>query len=208
MEVKSINNYDYLSSLLQKPEKTGNQNYQSSFFKLAEQSAKTDSLKKDYTQELSEEDKSELQYLQKRDKEVREHERAHLSVAGRYAEGAANYSYEQGPDKKLYAVSGEVLLDVGKEGSPQKTIEKMIVIKRAALAPNTPSAQDRVVAGKAEALEQEAAGELRQERINDQKQNEDQRKKIGEGLTQSVINLLPLTYLTNLIPGKLINTRM
>ncbi|MEM6544436.1 MAG: putative metalloprotease CJM1_0395 family protein, partial [Pseudomonadota bacterium] len=45
-------------------------------------------------------------------------------------------------------------------GDPQATIEKARIVRRAALAPAEPSAQDRRVAAEATALEQQARAEL------------------------------------------------
>jgi hypothetical protein len=87
--------------------------------------------------------------LEKRDVEVRAHERAHSAVGGS-ATGSPSYSFETGPDGKRYATSGEVSVDLSPvSGNPQATITKMQTIKAAALAPATPSNQDRRVAASA-----------------------------------------------------------
>lgn len=87
--------------------------------------------------------------LEKRDVEVRAHERAHSAVGGS-ATGSPSYSFETGPDGKRYATSGEVSVDLSPvSGNPQATITKMKTIKAAALAPATPSNQDRRVAASA-----------------------------------------------------------
>ena len=51
-------------------------------------------------------------------------------------------------------------------GDPQATIQKMEVVKRAALAPAEPSAQDRRVASIADARRLEAAAELRRQKAD------------------------------------------
>ncbi|GBU26198.1 hypothetical protein R83H12_02892 [Fibrobacteria bacterium R8-3-H12] len=56
--------------------------------------------------ELSEEDKKKVEELKKIDKKVHVHEQAHLSAAGGYARGGANYDYVTGPDGNRYANSG------------------------------------------------------------------------------------------------------
>ena len=93
---------------------------------------------------LTEEEQAELQDMKRRDEEVRVHEQAHQSAGGQYA-SAPHYEYENGPDGKRYVTDGSVNIDVGEESDPQATIDKMQVVKRAALAPAQPSAQDRRV---------------------------------------------------------------
>jgi hypothetical protein len=61
-----------------------------------------------------------------------------------------SFTYERGPDGAQYAVGGEVSIDVGPvQGDPEATIEKMRVVRAAAMAPAQPSAQDRAVAAQA-----------------------------------------------------------
>lgn len=110
--------------------------------------------------DLSDAEKRELQDLKRRDAEVRAHELAHTAAAGRFAKGGANFELERGPDGKFYAVGGHVNLDAGEEAEPRDTIDKMQTIRRAALAPGDPSAQDRSVAAKATVTEAKARREL------------------------------------------------
>ena len=106
-------------------------------------------------------ERERLADLRRRDRQVRAHEQAHATVGGRYA-GAPSYTYERGPDGVNYAVAGEVPIDVSPvPGDPAATIDKMEVVKRAALAPAEPSAQDRRVAAIADARRLEATAELR-----------------------------------------------
>jgi hypothetical protein len=100
-------------------------------------------------------DQQTIQSLSTLDREVRNHERAHAAVGGQYA-GAPSYEYERGPDGVNYAVSGEVPISTGATSDPQLTIEKAQIIRRAALAPAEPSAQDRKVAAEATQMEAEA----------------------------------------------------
>ncbi len=102
----------------------------------------------------------ELDKLQSRDLEVRQHEHAHLAVAGQYASGGASFTYQKGPDGTKYAVGGEVPIDISKESSPEATILKMQVIKRAALAPASPSSADRMIASQADAKAAQARQEV------------------------------------------------
>ncbi|MGI1680021.1 MAG: catalase [Cellvibrionaceae bacterium] len=107
-----------------------------------------------------EEDQKIIQELSARDREVRNHERAHAAVGGQHA-GAPSYTYERGPDGIGYAVGGEVSISTSKvAGNPQATIEKAQQVRRAALAPAEPSPQDRRVAASASQMEAEARQEL------------------------------------------------
>lgn len=100
-------------------------------------------------QRLEEGELSELRALKARDREVRAHEAAHQSVGGQHA-GSASFTYSRGPDGVQYAVGGEVPIDIGTEAdNPQATLEKMRVVRAAALAPAQPSSQDRQVAAQA-----------------------------------------------------------
>ncbi len=115
----------------------------------------------DNPQNLSEEEIQQVQKLQERDREVRAHEQAHIVAGGRYVRGSAHFEYQRGPDGKLYAIGGEVTLDISPvPGDPHATMEKMEVVKRAALAPAQPSTQDRIIASKADMEIQKARQEL------------------------------------------------
>lgn len=111
-------------------------------------------------QQLSEEEQEQVQGLKQRDAEVRAHEQAHLAAAGPHAKGGASFEYQTGPDGKRYAVGGEVQIDTSPvEGDPQATVQKMQQVRAAALAPGSPSGQDRAVAAQAAAAIQEAQAE-------------------------------------------------
>ncbi|OUR87380.1 hypothetical protein A9Q81_25695 [Gammaproteobacteria bacterium 42_54_T18] len=109
------------------------------------------------------EDELVISQLRARDQEVRVHEAAHAAVGGRYA-GSPSLQFTRGPDGVNYAIAGEVSISTGKvSGDPQATIEKARVIRAAALAPASPSVQDRRVASQASQLESDARVELRVE---------------------------------------------
>ncbi|MBU0730773.1 MAG: hypothetical protein KKE17_06370 [Proteobacteria bacterium] len=112
-------------------------------------------------QPLSRSEQLMISELKQIDKAVRAHERAHLSAAGPYARGKANFQYEKGPDGGTYAVAGEVRIDTSAEASPKATITKMNVVRAAALAPVDPSPQDRSVASEASSKILQASDELR-----------------------------------------------
>ncbi|MDQ8023545.1 MAG: putative metalloprotease CJM1_0395 family protein, partial [Moraxellaceae bacterium] len=101
-----------------------------------------------------------LRELQQTDAAVRRHEQAHLAAAGGLALGAAGFSYERGSDGRLYAIGGEVSIDVSAEATPEATLAKAQQIRAAALAPADPSAQDRAVAAMAGRMEMEARLEM------------------------------------------------
>jgi hypothetical protein len=117
---------------------------------------------------LTEEEKAQLDELKQRDREVRAHEQAHAAAGGAYA-GSPSYEYESGPDGNRYAVGGEVSIDTSPiSGDPEATIQKMEVVKRAALAPAEPSPQDRAVAAQADQARLKAQAELREQRSEEQ----------------------------------------
>ncbi|MCB1789927.1 MAG: hypothetical protein KDJ24_06480 [Gammaproteobacteria bacterium] len=106
----------------------------------------------------------ELEQLQRRDREVRQHEQAHIAAGGGHVSGAASFTYETGPDGRRYAVGGEVPIDTSEvAGDPEATIRKMQAIRSAATAPSEPSAQDRQVAAEAARREMAAQIELREQ---------------------------------------------
>lgn len=114
---------------------------------------------------LTDDEIQTVQDLEARDQEVRNHEMAHIAASGGYAKGGASFSYQTGPDGKRYAVGGEVSIDTSAERDPQKTVAKMQAVRRAAMAPAEPSAQDRHVAAKAAQQEARAMQEMMKERM-------------------------------------------
>ncbi|HRF56110.1 MAG TPA: putative metalloprotease CJM1_0395 family protein [Campylobacterales bacterium] len=111
----------------------------------------------------SREEKDAITELQARDAEVRAHEAAHISAGGSAA-GVANFEYQQGPDGKLYAVGGEVSIDISTDGDPKTTQAKMQRVLAAALAPANPSPQDIKVATTAAMLMMRASFDEMKER--------------------------------------------
>jgi len=103
----------------------------------------------DSSEELTEEEQAQVDELQKRDQEVRQHEQAHLAAGGTLVNGGAQFDFQTGPDGKQYAIGGHVNIDSSPENTPQATIAKAQQIQRAALAPADPSSQDVKVAAKA-----------------------------------------------------------
>lgn len=113
--------------------------------------------------ELNEEQRAQVDELKNRDREVRQHEQAHLSAAGPHAISGPTYDYQKGPDGKKYAVGGEVQIDTSPvDGDPEATIRKARIVRAAALAPAEPSSQDRAVAAKATQMEMSARADARE----------------------------------------------
>ena len=116
---------------------------------------------------LTDAERDQVEKLKARDGEVKRHEQAHAAVGGQYA-GAPTYTYQLGPDGRRYAIGGEVQIDVAPvPGDPEATIDKMTVVKAAALAPAEPSAADRQVASLADAQRLEAVAQLSQKRTEE-----------------------------------------
>ncbi len=103
---------------------------------------------------------AEVAALASTDRKVRSHEAAHLAAAGGLAQGGASFSTVRGPDGQMYAVGGEVGIDVSPGRTPEETLAKAQQIQRAALAPADPSSQDYRVAAIAAQLIQQAQREL------------------------------------------------
>jgi hypothetical protein len=122
----------------------------------------------------SSDDMQEVRQLAETDRKVRAHEAAHMAAGGQYIRGGATFQYQKGPDGKMYAVGGEVSIDVSPvRNDPRATISKMEVVKSAAMAPANPSGQDRAVASAASAAEAQARQEVAQETSGgDKKGNE------------------------------------
>ncbi|MGE3172144.1 MAG: putative metalloprotease CJM1_0395 family protein [Planctomycetota bacterium] len=94
-------------------------------------------------------DRAAVRELEHRDREVRQHERAHQAAAGGLASGGAAYTTEVGPDGKHYATGGEVQIRLQEGRTPEETVQRMQQVRRAALAPAQPSPQDLAVAAEA-----------------------------------------------------------
>ncbi|WP_456432737.1 putative metalloprotease CJM1_0395 family protein [Thermosulfuriphilus sp.] len=127
---------------------------------------------------LSPQEIQELQRLKQIDAQVRAHERAHMVVGGQYVRGGPHYKYRTGPDGQKYAVGGEVSIDTSPvPGNPRATVAKMKQVKRAALAPAHPSAQDYRVAAKAGHKEAQARQEILEEILKEKQLLQEGREK-------------------------------
>ena len=107
-------------------------------------------------QALTTEQQQQIQKLKQRDRQVRQHEQAHMSAGAGMITSSASFTYQKGPDGVNYAVGGEVGISTSPGRTPDETIQRAQQIRSAALAPADPSAQDRTVAAKASQMEQQA----------------------------------------------------
>lgn len=123
--------------------------------------------------ELTQEQVAQLTKLRARDREVRQHEAAHLAASGGLAVSGASFSYQKGPDGVNYAVGGEVQIDTSSGRTPQESLERARTIQTAAMAPAQPSGQDRAVAAAAQKMEMQARAELAQQAIQPDKKAQD-----------------------------------
>jgi hypothetical protein len=138
--------------------------------------------------ELSEEDLRKIEELKKIDKKVHAHEQAHLSAAGGYARGGANYDYVIGPDGNRYANAGHVNLDVGKEKTPEATVRKANTIQKAALAPADPSSTDRQIAAEAAKMAADAQKEIAEKKMAESKNTEMPQRNHNEAIVSEAAN--------------------
>lgn len=104
---------------------------------------------------LSEEDKDPVRRLQARDREVRQHEQAHVAALGRYA-GAISYTFQVGPDGRSYAICGSTEVLSGSSSSPEATQAKARAIQTAAMSASEPSVADKSAATDAIRIERDA----------------------------------------------------
>ncbi len=119
--------------------------------------------------ELSEEERRQVEELKRRDQEVRTHEQAHVA-AGAGLAGAPVYEYQNGPDGRRYAIGGHVDLRTSGATDPETALREAETIKRAAMAPAEPSSTDRSVASEAEAK----INRLRAEKVSGKGQEDEE----------------------------------
>jgi len=136
--------------------------------------------------ELTEEEEKEVGELEKRDREVRNHEQAHVAAAGAFVNGGISYDYQIGPDDKRYAVGGEVSIDTSPiANDPEATIQKAQVVQQAALAPADPSGQDYRVAAAASQMMIEAQQELSKQRSEETQEVSDEEGQANDDFQSS-----------------------
>lgn len=136
--------------------------------------------------QLSDEEIAEVQTLTLQDLKVRNNEEAHVRVGGQYT-SQPKYEFQTGPDNRKYAVSGHVEIDAAAiAGKPEDTIRKLRIVKRAALAPAEPSAEDLKVAAVASNGIQQAVGAIRERVAEDIRT---QRAKSSQEADEAAIEL-------------------
>ncbi len=111
------------------------------------------------TDKLTAEEQQQVLKLQKRDAEVRGHEAAHQAAGGGLT-GGASFTYQKGPDGKMYAIGGEVSISTKGGSTPQEAIANARQVIAAAMAPSNPSGQDFAVASSARMMEIKAQQQL------------------------------------------------
>ena len=119
-------------------------------------------IKSGAAKELSEGEEALVDALSARDAEVRAHESAHMSVGGGLT-GPASFTYQQGPDGKMYAIGGEVSISMQSGSTPEETIANARQVAAAAMAAGDPSSQDFAVASSARVMEMKAQQQLSRE---------------------------------------------
>ena len=137
--------------------------------------------------ELSMEEQRIVTELQAADTNVRAHEAAHMAAGGGLT-SPASYTYERGPDNKMYAVAGEVGISTGEGNTPQESLNKAQTIRRAALAPADPSPQDLKVAAQAASMEMSARAQIMQEKMAQNSQNTNNSNETSGDAVNSVEN--------------------
>lgn len=127
--------------------------------KLEKEQAKKRIEKEKSTDKLSPDEERLVKELQSRDNEVKAHEAAHQAAGGGMT-GAASYTYQQGPDGKMYAIGGEVSISMKAGSSPEETARNARQIMASAMAAGSPSPQDYAVASSARIMEMKAEQQL------------------------------------------------
>ncbi|MCW8837845.1 MAG: putative metalloprotease CJM1_0395 family protein [Thiovulaceae bacterium] len=153
---------------------TGNSNY----YKDGNKEYTTDEKKEnsDSQNELSQDEQRVVYELQARDTEVRAHEAAHQAAGGGMT-GGANYSYQRGPDGKMYAIGGEVSISMPSGSTPEELISNAQQVIASAMAPANPSAQDMSIASSARAIMIEAQQEKAKEAYETQSQTDEEKSE-------------------------------
>lgn len=122
--------------------------------------------------QLTEQEVAEVARLAQIDRQVRQHEMAHMAAGAGLITSGARYTYRRGPDGRSFAVGGEVGISVAKGQTPQATLARARQIEAAALAPADPSAQDHAVAASAAHMALQAQVELARQQTEDKKDAE------------------------------------
>lgn len=98
---------------------------------------------------LDQREKVKAQEMQKQDRQIRQHEQAHLAASGRIPIFGPIYQMEKGPDGRMYVTGGKVNFRMPPAQSAQGKLELAQQLRTMALAPASPSAKDRSIAARA-----------------------------------------------------------
>jgi len=145
--------------------------------------------KKNSSDELSEDEERLVRDLASRDSEVRAHEAAHQAAGGGMT-GAASYTYQQGPDGKMYAIGGEVSISMKAGSTPQETIANARQIATSAMAAGNPSPQDFAVASSARIMEMKAQQQLAKEEQEEIQGKEIYKSQMNQDTTKNNLNTM------------------
>lgn len=85
-----------------------------------------------------------LEKFKNKDAEIRTHEQVHASIG--HTTAPISYSYQQGPDGKMYAVGGSVRLETSIPDDPKAAAFKLDMLQKAASAPSHTSGADNTIA--------------------------------------------------------------
>jgi hypothetical protein len=88
-----------------------------------------------------------LEKFKKTDAQIRTHEQVHATIG--HTTAPISYTYQQGPDGKMYAVGGSVRLDVSIPEDPKEALYKLDQIQKASTAPAFLSGADISISSQA-----------------------------------------------------------
>lgn len=84
-----------------------------------------------------------LEKFKSKDQDVRSHEQIHATIG--HTTTPISYTYQEGPDGKMYAVGGNVRLDTSIPQDPKAASYKLDQIKKAAAGPMDSSGADSMI---------------------------------------------------------------
>lgn len=85
-----------------------------------------------------------VEKFRSKDAEIRTHEQIHASIG--HTTTPISYTYQQGPDGKMYAIGGSVRLDTSIPNDPKAAAFKLDMLQKAASGPTQMSAADGSIA--------------------------------------------------------------
>ena len=111
--------------------------------------------------ELTPQDEAVIRALKRIERELMTRE-MEQSQAGGGVSGNARHLVETGPDGERYVTDGETSPSLVHGGTPEQQLVRARAVRRAALAPSTPSTRDLAVASEARRLERRAEAKVDQ----------------------------------------------